>query len=96
MAFDIYGNVLSRGCCEVHPHVHEEYPCHVCIADRRIDDRQQERDELGELKYHYSQACDHIRITDQKLRDISELVENTALWSSLQTILNRADPPEDM
>ena len=35
MSFDIYGNPLQRGHCEVHPHVHEEYPCSVCMAETR-------------------------------------------------------------
>ena len=33
MSYDIWGNPLPRGHCEVHPHVHEEYPCSVCIAE---------------------------------------------------------------
>ena len=33
MAFDIYGDVLRRGHCEVHPHVHEDYPCGLCLAE---------------------------------------------------------------
>ncbi len=34
MAFDIYGNHLRRGYCEVHPDVKEEYPCSRCIGER--------------------------------------------------------------
>jgi hypothetical protein len=33
MGFDIYGNRLLPGHCEVHPHVHEEYPCSVCLSE---------------------------------------------------------------
>lgn len=33
MSFDIYGNPLLRGHCERHPHVHEEYPCSVCMTE---------------------------------------------------------------
>lgn len=33
MAYDIYGNTLRRGHCEVHPHVHEEYPCSLCYEE---------------------------------------------------------------
>ncbi|ELY1969535.1 hypothetical protein SL040_000761 [Aeromonas salmonicida] len=33
MSYDIYGDPLRRGHCEVHPHIHEEYPCSVCLAD---------------------------------------------------------------
>jgi hypothetical protein len=32
MAFDIYGQPLRPGHCEVHPHVGEPYPCTVCLA----------------------------------------------------------------
>ena len=35
MSFDIYGNPLARGHCEVHPYVAEEYPCSVCIMDSK-------------------------------------------------------------
>lgn len=31
MPYDIYGNSLQRGYCEVHPDVPEEYPCSVCM-----------------------------------------------------------------
>lgn len=30
MAYDIYGNRLERGHCEVHPWVHHDYPCSRC------------------------------------------------------------------
>lgn len=33
MSFDIYGQRLERGHCEVHPWVHEEYPCPVCLQE---------------------------------------------------------------
>ena len=34
MAWDIYGNQLRSGYCEVHPSVHEGYPCSVCQEDQ--------------------------------------------------------------
>jgi hypothetical protein len=47
MSWDIYGNALRRGHCEVHPQVHEEYPCSLCYAEdagrNRPDQRQQDR-----------------------------------------------------
>lgn len=42
MAYDIYGSSLRTGHCEVHPHVHESYPCSVCLGEA---DRQQSRRE---------------------------------------------------
>lgn len=67
MAFDIYGNTLRRGHCEVHPHVHEEYPCSVCDRENRERHEQQqiqqqhvqtmlaERDKMVTLLEKYSQ-----------------------------------------
>lgn len=33
MEFDIYGGNLRSGHCEVHPHVHEEFPCSICCSE---------------------------------------------------------------
>lgn len=35
MAYDIHGNILRRGHCEIHPHVAEEYPCSLCYEQDR-------------------------------------------------------------
>jgi len=43
MSFDIYGNNLRRGHCEVHPHVHEEYPCSVCLTESANAQREVDR-----------------------------------------------------
>ena len=52
MSFDIYGNNLRSGHCEVHPHVHESYPCSVCYGEstskKSANSRQKEVDK------HYS------------------------------------------
>ena len=40
MGFDIYGNRLLPGHCEVHPYVHEEFPCSICMAERSTQARQ--------------------------------------------------------
>lgn len=51
MSFDIYGNQLQCGHCEVHPYVHEEYPCSVCMAESRERKIQKERDEESRRAY---------------------------------------------
>ncbi len=33
MSYDIHGFPLKSGYCEVHPHVHQEYPCSLCYAE---------------------------------------------------------------
>ena len=33
MSFDIFGQPLKRGHCEVHPHVNEEWPCSLCLME---------------------------------------------------------------
>lgn len=51
MSWDIYGNPLARGHCEVHPHVHEEYPCSVCMAEKRQREQASQQSEAE----HYLQ-----------------------------------------
>ena len=50
MAYDIYGNILQRGHCEVHPHVHEEYPCSICMAERQQHDQQQSHEQQEHIE----------------------------------------------
>lgn len=47
MSWDIYGEKLRPGHCEVHPSVHEEYPCSVCLKETQ---RRQEKSEHHFLK----------------------------------------------
>lgn len=35
MAYDIYGNILTKGYCEVHPGIPEEYPCFQCVESQK-------------------------------------------------------------
>jgi hypothetical protein len=58
MRFDIHGNNLESGHCEVHPWVHQEYPCGVCMAERNQSERyrQDEARHYAELEAaHYAQ-----------------------------------------
>jgi len=66
MAFDIYGNHLRRGYCEVHPDVHEEHPCSVCMEEQyRPREPEPERDEheyflaLCDAEGHPYHGCDN-------------------------------------
>jgi len=43
MSWDIYGDPLERGFCEVHPWVKQEYPCCLCAAENAVL-RQQEKE----------------------------------------------------
>lgn len=63
MSFDIYGNNLMSGHCEVHPFVHESYPCSICIReasefhhlkiaeDQMYQEMAREQDEAIEREY---------------------------------------------
>jgi hypothetical protein len=63
--FDIYGGRLLRGHCEVHPHVHEEYPCSVCLTESRQKQREHDEQRIADAAYEaeYYQAMyeDHCR-----------------------------------
>lgn len=49
MSYDIWGNPLPRGHCEVHPHVHEEYPCSVCMAEKN---QREQASQQSEAEYY--------------------------------------------
>jgi len=63
MSYDIYGNNLKRGHCEVHPQVAEEYPCSLCYQqdESRNRDKQQYND-MGrqqEKEYYEGMEREH-------------------------------------
>ena len=65
MSWDIYGNPLRRGHCEVHPDVHEEYPCFVCL-EKSIEKRnreysfEQEREAWIEKQIAFDEAVEKL------------------------------------
>lgn len=62
MSYDIYGEILRSGHCEVHPHIHEPYPCSLCLADdrRREDDRRAEREYERQINAEYERYCEEM------------------------------------
>lgn len=52
MGLDIYGERLRYGYCEVHPDVHEEYPCSVCIEETQQQDAMQRDYERAMSEQH--------------------------------------------
>ena len=52
MAYDIYGNDLERGFCEVHPYIKQEYPCSVCLAERRKFDEEKKQAKQQQKEYY--------------------------------------------
>jgi len=53
MAYDIYGNNLARGHCEVHPWVGESYPCSLCYAENaNRNQKQPDYDTRAEAEYY--------------------------------------------
>ena len=73
MSFDIYGNTLRSGHCEVHPHVHEEYPCSVCIAEASQREQQQRPPycdgdpRFCESAHYLAQASEHIKYQERTM-----------------------------
>ena len=63
MSFDIYGQNLRRGYCEVHPDVPEEYPCFFCRQEYDNHKHQKEEYErsmaIQEEEYYSEQGIYH-------------------------------------
>lgn len=78
MSYDIYGNPLQRGHCEVHPHVHEEYPCSVCIQENnnRNAHKQSESDHYEIMRLEHE-----LYLSQQR---IEELEAQVPKWISIE------------
>lgn len=57
--WDIYGNPLRSGFCEVHPDVRGDYPCALCIQESHESERAREYEEGYRqfLETEYVIAC---------------------------------------
>lgn len=64
MSWDIYGNPLARGHCEVHPHVHEEYPCSVCMAEKR---QREQASQQSEAEYYMQMEIEDLKAANSAL-----------------------------
>lgn len=69
MAYDIYGNNLRRGYCEVHPHVHEEYPCSVCLSESRREKEDKKSYEQEMAKQYNNDMIEQVNASLLSERD---------------------------
>ena len=75
MAYDIHGNHLTPGHCEVHPHVSEPYPCWICRAqdDAERDAYSYQQDQYRELENAYYRSANqedaHYRAQEEQVED---------------------------
>lgn len=73
MSWDIYGNPLRRGHCEVHPHVHEEFPCSICMEERGR--RNEPHNEMEQLQHDFAMQGDYIRQLETERKELTAQVE---------------------
>lgn len=66
MSWDIQGNPLPPGHCEVHPEVAETYPCHI---DREQDNAQREAYQYDHDAYHQEQDAYYRAMEEQQEDD---------------------------
>lgn len=83
MSWDIYGNPLQRGHCEVHPHVYEEYPCSVCLSERHQRDeanrnREAQNDMILEVEHLKMQRDELLSVLDAVVGEIIGLIEESS------------------
>lgn len=69
MAFDIYGNVLRRGYCEVHPDMPEGYPCSECMQKHQREPEPPQPEPT---------VIDYISFDANKFKEISEAIVKAA------------------
>ncbi len=80
MSWDIYGEKLERGHCEVHPWVGEEYPCTICINTQENNRKQEEAYRQHELEWYKAieEEQRHLYLieNDDEYKILSETEEN--------------------
>lgn len=72
MAWDIYGQSLRPGYCEVHPDVPEEYPCRLCQIDHDRD-REDRRLEMERQLAYQKEYEEHCRMEAEQLYLLTNL-----------------------
>lgn len=70
MAYDIYGNNLRRGYCEVHPNVPEEYPCSICLADSNRKHQDYQADSLRRQNAQLQSSIDQLKQENEKIHEV--------------------------
>ena len=88
MPYDIYGNNLRNGFCEVHPYVEQEYPCQICWQEiEREEQRQRENREHSQLQneqYHLQTTLQQQHIEKLEV-DKAELLEALEIFIEQNT-----------
>ena len=82
MAFDIFGERLERGHCEVHPWVHQAYPCSVCLLELQQSSNDPQHDymqaHLEALQSENNALKESIRELIQAMKDYEMEVDSDA------------------
>jgi len=76
MSFDIYGNNLRKGYCEVHPNVHEEYPCSLCYAERQNKRERHSSQEPTESDFKEEELRQQLTDKDNLIKELVTMLKN--------------------
>lgn len=60
MSYDVYGGILRKGYCEVHPDMNQTYPCDICL--RNANDRYRQSQELKKQESDYWKSLEEERM----------------------------------
>lgn len=75
MSFDIHGNPLSPGHCEVHPWVHAEYPCPQCVHEREQNDNRRAGTDNSTLAARIEHLEKRVQITEDLLMKVNAILK---------------------
>jgi len=69
MSYDIYGEHLRPGFCEVHPYVESSYPCPICITEniKHNRDREEYQNWMNEEYYRFMAGQEYDAIEEGSL-----------------------------
>jgi hypothetical protein len=94
MAWDIYGQPLRRGFCEVHPYVEAEYPCPLCMSEHQQAQQceHQQDPELADAIERITSVVNHLdHLTEWVLPLGEDRDETIRCVERLKSILSRLE-----
>lgn len=92
MPYDIYGNPLRQGYCEVHPDVPEEYPCSVCFENYQGRQEQEPRQPEPTVMEYIGFDTSKFKTISDTIVDAANKNDEDAFYASAEELVRALDP----
>ena len=85
MSYDVYGEILRKGYCEVHPDMDQPYPCDICLRGEYDRYKQSEESKKQEEEYEKKIIQDYLTMVETNKAKFQVLLNDLKRLSRLDT-----------